>query len=160
MPGSRRAPRSNRRRSIRCSPGQAPAGGDFGRYFKSALQSGKTLLAFEDGSPFLAEDGNVLQFAAGIGGALLPGELFYDKLFLRAAALGNAPALAALAAREDEVTSRRRAEEAKYVESRSRRRPESTRAAGITAPACRATIWAGSAGSSAKDSPATASAAT
>ena len=62
-------------------------------------------------------DGNVLQFAAGIGGALLPGELFYDKLFLRAAALGNAPALAALAAREDEVTSRRRAEETKYVES-------------------------------------------
>lgn len=97
--------------------GQAPAGGDFGRYFKSALQSGKTLLAFEDGSPFLAEDGNVLQFAAGIGGALLSGELFYDKLFLRAAALGNAPALAALAAREDEVTSRRRAEETKYVES-------------------------------------------
>ena len=54
---------------------------------------------------------------SGIGGALLPGELFYDKLFLRAAALGNAPALAALAAREDEVTSRRRAEETKYVES-------------------------------------------
>lgn len=67
--------------------------GDFGRYFTAELVSGDVLLAGEDGQPLLAERKNVLQFAVGIGCALLEDDwskAFYDPLLLRAI-LGNNP---------------------------------------------------------------------
>ncbi len=97
--------------------GRTFADGDFGRYFKSSLRRGRALLSFEDGTPFLAEDGAILHFACGIGSAIEPGEVFYDKFFLRAAALGNAPALAALDAREKELLAQRAAADSSLVGS-------------------------------------------
>ncbi len=97
--------------------GEPAAKGDFGSYFKTALKSGNPLAAFGDGSPLLAEDGNILQFACGIGSALLENGVFYDKLFLRAAALGNAPALAALDVRDRECAAKQAEADRAYVES-------------------------------------------
>jgi len=97
--------------------GESAAKGDFGSYYKTVLKSGKTLAAFGDGSPLLAEDGKILQFACGVGSSLLENGVFYDKLFLRAAALGNVPALAALDVRDREYAARLAGADRAYVES-------------------------------------------
>lgn len=79
------------------------------RYFNARLQNGgTTLLAFPDGTPFLAGKGNVLQFASGIGVQTeTASPFFYDRGLLRLLLrLGGADA-SALDAREQELMRKR-----------------------------------------------------
>ncbi len=86
---------------------------DYGRYHKTRLQTGRALLAFTSGEPLLAEEGNTLHFATGVGAPLLPaGNVFYDKTLLLAAACKNPQALEALERREQEELKASRNQEA------------------------------------------------
>ena len=74
--------------------GTTAASADYGQYFDSKLRHGKVIAAFEDGNPAIVENGNILQFAFGVGPALLENGPWYDAGLLRAI-IGNSPEKAA-----------------------------------------------------------------
>ena len=83
--------------------GQILNNGDFGQYHNAKLKHGNVILAFEDGTPFLVEDGKILQFINGIGPAILPSSIYYDKFLLRLIAMDNPAALKELDKREQSM---------------------------------------------------------
>lgn len=62
-----------------------PSERHFARYFDAALNpNARLLLSFADGTPFLAQKGNVLQFATGIANQSgISSAIFYDKGLLQ-----------------------------------------------------------------------------
>lgn len=81
---------------------------DYGRYHDVRLRRGKALLNFDDGQPLAAVDGNVIQFATGLGTLLQPaGDVFYDPLFLRTVCAGSEEVLKALERREREILAQK-----------------------------------------------------
>ncbi len=86
-------------------------------YHRAEQKNGAAvLLTFDDGNPFLTEQGNILHFNTGIGGKLDASDsVFYDRFLLHAIARDSKPHTAALAVREQAVRKQAAETERKRV---------------------------------------------